>query len=134
MTNIFEIIILAPIFIMILVVAFKTLQPALGFGRMHSFTLSVCVSMLSVIGIARYLSDSMEMILLPYAALAVAILLLLLFSFLGKSFKDSKDRLPNRLIPSETIRNTLAKKCDSEMCKREQSCRLIRKGGRNHAS
>ena len=44
----------------------------------------------------EYLKDSMEMILLPYAALAVAVLLLLLFSFIGRSFKGSKDRLSNR--------------------------------------
>ena len=96
MTNMFEIIILAPIFVMLLVIAFNTLQSALGFGRIHSFILSVCVSMLSVIGIVRHLKDSTEMILLPYAVLAMAILLLLLFSFIGRSFKSSQDRLSNR--------------------------------------
>ncbi len=96
MTDISKIMIMTPIFIMLLVISFNALRSALGFGRMHSFILSVCVSMLSVIGIVRYLNDSMEMILLPYAALAVAILLLLLFSFIGRSFKGSKDRLSNR--------------------------------------
>ena len=96
LTNIFGIIVLAPIFIMLLIISFKALQSAVGFGRMHSFILSVCVSMLSVIGIVRYLKDSMETILLPYAALAIAVLLLLMFSFIGRSFKGSKDRLSKR--------------------------------------
>ena len=96
MTNIFKIIILTPVFIMVLTIAFKALQPALGFGRIHSFILAVCVSMLSVIGIVRYLDNSLEILLLPYAALAMALLLLLLFSFIGRSFKDSKDRVFNR--------------------------------------
>ena len=96
MTNIFKIIILTPVFIMVLTIAFKALQPALGFGRIHSFILAVCVSMLSVIGIVRYLDHSIEMVLLPYAALAMALLLLLLFSLVSKSFRDSKDRVSNR--------------------------------------
>ena len=98
MINTFNILILAPIFIVVLVVAFKALQPALGLGRMHSFILAVCVSMLAVIGIVRYLGNSVEMLLLPYAALGIAILLLLLFLFIGKFFKDSKDRQSNRTI------------------------------------
>ena len=96
MTNMLKIIILIPIFIMVLAIAFNALQSALGLGRIHSFILAVCVSMLSVIGIVRYLKDSTEMILLPYAALAMALLLLLLFSFIGRSFKGSKDRLSSR--------------------------------------
>ena len=134
MINLSGIVILASIFIMLLIIVFNSLQSALGFGRIHSFTLSVCVSLLSVIGIARYLRDSMETILLPYVALAIALLLLSIFSFLCRSFKGVKDRLSNRRTPSETIRNTRARSRDSEMCKREQSCRLTRKGGRNHAS
>lgn len=54
--------------------------------------MSVCVSLLSVIGISRCLKGSMDVILLPYAALAVAILLLLLLSFIAKYFKGSSER------------------------------------------
>jgi len=96
MVNTFNILILAPIFIVVLVVAFKALQPALGFGRMHSFILAVCVSMLAVIGIVRYLGNSVEMLLLPYATLAIAILLLLLFSFISRFFRTSRDRSSRR--------------------------------------
>ena len=96
MINTFEIIILAPVFIIVLVISFNALQSALRVSRMCSFILSVCVSILSVIGIVRCLKDSIEILLLPYAALAVAILLVLLFSFFGRSFKDSKDLLSKR--------------------------------------
>ena len=96
MVNTFNILILAPIFIVVLVVAFKALQPALGFGRMHSFILAVCVSMLAVIGIVRYLGNSVEMLLLPYAALGIAILLLLLCLFISKSSRAAKNRLSSR--------------------------------------
>lgn len=102
MTDTFKIITLIPVFVIVLVVAVKTLQPALGFGRTHSFILTVCVSMLSVLGIVHYLKD-FTVLLLPYVVLVVAILVLLLFSFLGKSLKSPKDRVPTRISKKKIL-------------------------------
>jgi len=86
-----EIIILTPIFIIILLVIYKAIKSAFNFGTAGTFAMSVCVSLLSVIGISRFLKGSMDIILLPYAALAVAILILLLLSFIAKYIKGSAE-------------------------------------------
>jgi len=86
-----EIIILTPIFIIILLVIYKAIKSAFNFGTAGTFAMSVCVSLLSVIGISRCLKGSMDIILLPYAALGIFILVLLVtFYFWGhsKRFKE----------------------------------------------
>jgi len=97
--NNFTAIIMTPIFIIILLVTYKAVKSAFNFGTVGTFTMSVCVSLLSIIGISRCLEGSMDVILLPYAALAVAICVLLLLSFIAKYFKGSAERFseyPNR--------------------------------------
>lgn len=94
-----ETIILIPIFIIILLVTYKAIKSAFSFGPAGTFTMSACVSLLSVIGMSRCLKGSLDVILLPYAALAVAILVLLLISFIAKCFKGSSERFseyPNK--------------------------------------
>ena len=88
----FKIIILASIFIIVLLVTYKAVKAAFNFGQAGTFTMSACVSLLSVIGISRCLKGSLGVILLPYAALAVAILVLLLLSFIAKCFRGSAER------------------------------------------
>ena len=86
-----ETIILAPIFIILLLVTYKAVGSAFSFGPAGTFTMSICVSLLSVIGISHCLKGSLEVILLPYTALAVAILLLLLLSFIGRHLAGAKE-------------------------------------------
>jgi len=89
--NNFTAIIIAPIFIIILLVTYKTIKAVFNFGTVGTFAMSVCVSLLSVIGISRCLKGSMDIILLPYAALGIFILVLLVtFYFWGhsKRFKE----------------------------------------------
>ena len=86
-----ETIILAPIFIILLLVTYKAVGSAFSFGPAGTFTMSICVSLLSVIGISHCLKGSLEVILLPYTALAVAILLLLLLSFIGRYLAGAKE-------------------------------------------
>lgn len=82
--NTVEIIIMTPIFIIILLVTYQAVKSAFNFGTAGTFTMSVCVSLLSVIGMGRFLKGSMDVILLPYAALGISILVLLvMFYFLG---------------------------------------------------
>ncbi len=96
MENLFAIIILTSLFITVLVMSSNTLQSALGFSEMHCIILSVCTSIYGVIGIVHCWKGALERILLPYAILAMAFLLLVLFLFLRRSVKYLKNRLSNR--------------------------------------
>ena len=93
--NTVEIIILAPIFIIILLVTYKAVKSAFHFGTAGTFVMSVCVSALAVIGMSRF-KGSLEVILLPYAALAVAILVLLLLSFISRYLAGTKESFRHR--------------------------------------
>ncbi|TKJ38321.1 MAG: hypothetical protein CEE38_06070 [Planctomycetes bacterium B3_Pla] len=98
MSNNIETIVLVPIFVILLVVIFKPIRSAFNLDMFPSCVLSVCVSALCIIGMSRSLEGSLGIILLPYAALGIAILLILLFSFIGKHFKGAKDRLSDYTI------------------------------------
>lgn len=78
-----EIIILVPIFVILLLVIFKPIKAVLNLGTFSSCVLTVCVSVLCIIGMIRSLKGSLEIILLPYTALAIAILLVILVTFIG---------------------------------------------------
>jgi len=88
-----ELIILTPIFIILVVVAFKSIRSALDYGNACSFVLAVCVSVLSVIGMRRCLAGAIEVVLLPYATLAIAILLMLFLLCIGMYVKGQRGRL-----------------------------------------
>jgi len=96
MANIPELMILTPIFVVLVVVTFKSIRSALDYGKAGSFVLAVCVSLLSVIGMHRCLAGTIEVLLLPYAALAIAILLIPLLLCTGKCVKGSRDRVSDR--------------------------------------
>lgn len=113
MLNNVEIIVMAPIFVILLVVIFKPVKSAFNLDTFPSCVLSVCVSALCIIGINHFLKGSIEVILLPYAAMAIAILLISLFSFIGKPFQGTKDRLSDY-----TVRKDDAAKTDNKGLKR----------------
>jgi hypothetical protein len=96
MLNNTEIIILVPIFVILLLVIFKPIKAALNLGTFPSFILTVCVSALCIIGMIRSLKSSLEIILLPYTAMAIAIFALLLIAFFSKYFRKRKDYLSKR--------------------------------------
>jgi len=84
--------ILAPIFVVLVVVTFNSIRSALDYGNAGSFVLALCVSLLSVIGMRRCLVGAMDVVLVPYAALAVAILLMLFLLAIGRYVKGRRDR------------------------------------------
>jgi len=98
MLNNIETIVLVFIYVILLVVIFKPIKSAFNLDTFPSCVLSVCVSALCIIGMSRSLKGSSGIILLPYAALGIAILLILLFSFINKHFKGAKDRLSDYII------------------------------------
>ena len=87
--NDLKIIVMVSIFIILLMVVFNAVKSAFNFNGFCCLIISICVSALAMIGMNDLLSGSMEVILLPYAAMAIAILVLLLFSFVGKYFKNT---------------------------------------------
>ena len=106
MLNNIETIVLASIFLILLMVIFKPVKSAFNLNTFPSCVLSVCVSALCIIGMSRFLKGSIEVILLPYTAMAIAILLISLFSFIGKYFKEMNDRLPDHTIHKDDAAQT----------------------------
>lgn len=90
------ILIAAPVFIILLITILQPVKQALHFSTTKSAILSVCVSALATISINSYLKGSAEAILLPYTALAICILLILLLSFIGKITSQTKKPLYDR--------------------------------------
>lgn len=113
--NISKIVVMAPLFILILIVIFHVIRSAFDFGEIGSFFVSACISMLSVIGMDRFLKGSMEIILLPYAAMGIAILLLSLLSFTGRYYKRGKDCQSNHTY---TLREDHDAQTDDKQLKR----------------
>ncbi len=110
MLNNIETIVLASIFLILLMVIFKPVKSAFNLDTFPSCVLSVCVSALCIIGMGRFLKGSIEVVLLPYAAMAIAILLISLFSFIGKYFKGTNDRLSDQTIRKDDATQTDNKK------------------------
>lgn len=84
-------VVLAPVFIVVLIVSFRAISTGLGFDTAGSSVLSICVSLLSVVGLVHYLGDSMDAILLPYAALAISVVFVLILSFVCKNTKHLRE-------------------------------------------
>jgi len=95
MLNNVEIIAMAPIFIILLIVLFKPVKTAFKLDTFPSCVLSVCVSALCVIGINHFLKGSIEVILLPYAAMAIS--------------KGTKDRLSDYTVRKDDAAKTGSK-------------------------
>jgi predicted membrane protein len=83
------IIVLAPIFIILFVIILQAIKSMLDLNGTSSFVLAACVSILAVMGMVRYLNDTIDVILLPYTAMAIAILLLLFLSVIVRYFKNT---------------------------------------------
>jgi energy-coupling factor transporter transmembrane protein EcfT len=88
-------IILLPIFIILLVVIFRTIKDSLKFDAVGSLILSICVSVLATIGLNSSVKGTVGVVLIPYAALAICIFLAFLIAFLFKTHKKAKDRFSN---------------------------------------
>ncbi len=106
MSNNIETIALVPIFVILLLVIFKPVKSAFNLDTFPSCVLSVCVSALYIIGMSRSWKGSSGIILLPYAALGIAILLILLLSLFGRRFNEEEDRLTDRKIRKDDTAQT----------------------------
>ena len=84
-------IILVPIFIILLLVIFRTIKDSLKFDAKASLVLSICASILATIGLNSNIKDMAGVILVPYTTLAICLLMAVLIAFLFKTHKKEKD-------------------------------------------
>lgn len=92
-----NLLVLLPIFVILLVIIFRTIKDSLKFDAAGSLILSICVSVLATIGLNSNVRGTVEVVLIPYAALAICIILAALIIFLLKTHKKSKDRFSTTL-------------------------------------
>ncbi len=83
-------VILTAIFIILLVVVFRTVKESLKFNGRASFILSVCISLLATIGLNGNLPQNMGVILLPYKTVGICIIVAILAGFLLKWQKEKR--------------------------------------------
>ena len=81
------------LFIILLVVIFKTIKNNMNFGNAASMVLSICISALAIIGLSK-MKGGIGVILIPYAAMALAIILMILIIFLVNIFSKTKRKFP----------------------------------------
>ena len=90
--NSLEMIILTVTFVMTLVVTLRALDSMTLFGPVGSMVVSVCVSLLSVIGLHQAMGTSIEVLLIPYAMLAIMVLLYWLSALKRWCFGSKRER------------------------------------------
>ena len=90
------------LFAVLLMAIIGPVKSAFRLGELPSYVLAACVSTLGIIGMNRFLGGSMNIILLPYTAMAISILLALLFSFLSKRFKKTKKHWPDYIMDKDS--------------------------------
>ena len=100
----------AAILVILFTVILATLRRVKVFPRSANVRLAICASLLAVIGIMRTFSSSggpsgqqdsanwLDVILLPYTAMAIAMFLVLLLLLLGRLLPRSKEA-PDRIKP-----------------------------------
>jgi len=103
------------IFTIIFVIIHKTLKQMSIFQGPAAVIVAICVSLLSVMGLSRFfvIADvackttenrhdiTLDFILLPYTALAFAIILVLILSFVSRISKNHKMNKLRKDIPSK---------------------------------
>ncbi|MEN6307701.1 MAG: hypothetical protein ABFD91_08095 [Anaerohalosphaeraceae bacterium] len=76
--------ILTLIFVILLVVIYRTIKGSLNYDAKWSVVLSICVSILATLGMNSFLlGKAAHPIQIPYAALGISILFLLLIRLIG---------------------------------------------------
>ncbi|AQT68773.1 hypothetical protein STSP2_01945 [Anaerohalosphaera lusitana] len=92
MDQFLDISLVIPVFVILLVIIFHTIRTSLCYNLPISITLATCVSILAVVGMVRQFGDSIGVILLPYTAMALTILLISILLFLVRFLRQAKER------------------------------------------
>lgn len=104
--KLYELLIMAPIFIVLLITIHEPVKAAFNFGNIGSWIFSACISALAISGMTNFPNSPLEIILLVYAAMAIAILVVLLSGFFFNLFKKAKDHLSGRIISKDDADQT----------------------------
>lgn len=102
--NPFIILVLMAVFLIVLLVSFESLKKMSVFGQRTAFIIAICVSLLSILGLLRFMDTpkaapqtahnepgfyiNLDFILLPYVALALAIILTLLLRWFAGRYRE----------------------------------------------
>jgi len=115
-----NLLIMLPIFIILLVIIFRTIKDSLKFDAAGSLILSICVSALATIGLNSNIRGTIGVVLIPYVALAICILLAALIAFLFKTHKKAKDRFSTTLKknPQPDINEKIKYEIDDDRIRR----------------
>jgi len=73
-----------PVFVILFNIIYRAIKSAMDCTETVAKALAVCVSMLALIGMGQFFQGTVQIILIPYAALGLLILALLLFLLLSK--------------------------------------------------
>ena len=79
-----ELLVAIPLFIILLMAVHKPVKEAFKFSDALSWVFSMCVSALCIIGITRSFKGSVGVVLLPYAAMGISLLLVIVLCFLAR--------------------------------------------------
>ena len=100
--------ILVPVFLVLLVVIYQAIASMSMFDTLGSCVLSVCVTLLCIIGMASFWRDSsltvssFQTILLPYAALAFTVPLVWILILITRCYTAVRMRLMSRALRKQT--------------------------------
>lgn len=97
----YELLIMAPFFVVLLMEIHEPVKEVFNFDSIGSWVFSVCISALGMIGINHFFKDSIEVILLAYATMVIAILAMSLFRLFNTLFKGAKEGLSDCTINEE---------------------------------
>jgi len=92
MENKLNSIILLPIFVILLMVVFCIIKESLKIDEPINWILSICVSILATFALNANPSGTIGAVLLPYKAVGISILVIVLMSFLFKGINKGKER------------------------------------------
>jgi len=88
--NSLELMILVVMFFMIVIVTKKAFDSCHLFGSSSAGVMSVCVALLSVMGLHQAMGRSIVVILVPYAALAVVVFIYWLWALQRRCFRSRR--------------------------------------------
>ena len=91
-----KIVLMVSMFVILLLVIYDTAKSAFDFGDFFCLVISISVTVLTMISMNELISGSMKTMELPYAAMAIAIVAVILFAFISKHLINIKEWFSRR--------------------------------------
>ncbi len=84
-----ELLVAIPLFLVLLMAIHKPVKEAFKFSDALSWVFSICISALCIMGIMQSVKGSIGVVLLPYAAMGISLLLVIVLCFLARYLQKS---------------------------------------------